>query len=154
MRVKLQLVMCNDEGQEETVTDVITLNKNNQRIEQLGLTLAEAKELANNKFPISCAFWNGAVVPFGQVVVKDDWHILFEIGGVFTPSVVHRVQHPHCHPQPGHGVRTLDALPRNVHRVEDHPLAGTGDVREHLVFNRIVLGTVRRIVSHPNLGEC
>ena len=30
MRVKLQLVMCNDEGDEETVTDVITLNKNNQ----------------------------------------------------------------------------------------------------------------------------
>src|SRR5262249_29378013 len=45
MRVKLQLVICNDEGHEETVTDVITLNKNNQCIEQLGLTLAEAKQL-------------------------------------------------------------------------------------------------------------
>ena len=29
MRVKLQLVMCNDKGDEETVTDVIILNKNN-----------------------------------------------------------------------------------------------------------------------------
>jgi len=45
MRVKLKLVMCSDEGHEETVTDVITLNKNNQRIEHLGLTLAEAKQL-------------------------------------------------------------------------------------------------------------
>jgi hypothetical protein len=36
MRVKLQLVICSDEGQEETVTDVITLDKNHQRIEQLG----------------------------------------------------------------------------------------------------------------------
>src|SRR5512144_974208 len=45
MRVKLQLVMCSDEGHEETVTDVITLNKNSQRIEHLGLTLAEAKQL-------------------------------------------------------------------------------------------------------------
>jgi hypothetical protein len=45
MRVKLQLVMCNDEGEEETVTDVITLNKNNQRIAHLGLTLSEAKQL-------------------------------------------------------------------------------------------------------------
>jgi hypothetical protein len=45
MRVKLQLVMCSDEGQEETVTNVITLNKNHRRIEQLGLTLAEAKQL-------------------------------------------------------------------------------------------------------------
>jgi len=45
MRVKLPLVLCSDEGQEETVTDVIILNKNNQRIEHLGLTLAEAKQL-------------------------------------------------------------------------------------------------------------
>jgi len=45
MRVKLQLVMCSDEGQEETVTDVMTLNENSQRIEHLGLTMAEAKQL-------------------------------------------------------------------------------------------------------------
>ena len=45
MRVKLQLVICPDEGHEETVIDVITLNKNNQRIEHLGLTLAESKQL-------------------------------------------------------------------------------------------------------------
>src|SRR2546427_10034110 len=45
MRVKLQLVMCSDEGQEETITDVITLDKNHRRIEHLGLTLAEAKQL-------------------------------------------------------------------------------------------------------------
>src|SRR5262245_9037925 len=45
MRVKLQLVICNDKGDEETVTDVITLNNNHQRIEHLGLTLAESKHL-------------------------------------------------------------------------------------------------------------
>jgi len=45
MHVKLQLVICNDEGDEETVTDVITLNKKHQRIEHLGLTLAESKQL-------------------------------------------------------------------------------------------------------------
>src|SRR6266436_2509909 len=45
MRVKLQLVLCHDEGDEETVTDVITLNKNTQRIEHLGLSLSEAKQL-------------------------------------------------------------------------------------------------------------
>src|SRR5712664_3111265 len=45
MRVKLQLVMCSDEDHEETVTEVMTLNKNSQRIEHLGLTLAEAKQL-------------------------------------------------------------------------------------------------------------
>src|SRR6266446_9020172 len=45
MRVKLQLVICHDDGQEETVTDVIALNKNNKRIEHLGLSLAESKQL-------------------------------------------------------------------------------------------------------------
>ena len=45
MRVKLQLVMCNDQGEEETVTDIITLNKHHQRIEHLGLTLTESKQL-------------------------------------------------------------------------------------------------------------
>src|SRR2546428_4082412 len=47
MRVKLQLVMCNDQGDEETVTDVITLNKNHQRIEHLGLTLMAVWFLVN-----------------------------------------------------------------------------------------------------------
>ena len=45
MRVKLQLTICHDDGHEETVTDVITLNKNNKRIEHLGLSLAESKQL-------------------------------------------------------------------------------------------------------------
>jgi hypothetical protein len=37
--------LCSDEGQEETVTEVMTLNKNSQRIEHLGLTMAEATQL-------------------------------------------------------------------------------------------------------------
>ena len=45
MRVKLQLVMCSDDGREETVTDLVTLQKDSQRIEHLGLTLKEAKQL-------------------------------------------------------------------------------------------------------------
>ena len=45
MHVKLQLVMCTDDGREETVTDIVTLQKDSQRIEHLGLTLAEAKQL-------------------------------------------------------------------------------------------------------------
>ena len=45
MRVKLQLVMCSDDGQEEIITDLVTLKKDTQRIEHLGLTLTEAKQL-------------------------------------------------------------------------------------------------------------
>ena len=47
MHVKLQLVMCSDDGQEETITDLVTVQKDAQRIEHLGLTLAEAKQLLN-----------------------------------------------------------------------------------------------------------
>ena len=45
MRVKLQLVMCDDDGQAITVTDVVTLKKDTTRLEHLGLTLTEAKQL-------------------------------------------------------------------------------------------------------------
>jgi hypothetical protein len=45
MKVKVQLVVCDDDGHEETHTDVVILEKACQRIEHLGLTLAEAKQL-------------------------------------------------------------------------------------------------------------
>ena len=85
------------------------------------------------------------------MIVKDDFHVVFETGGIFTSGFVHLVQEPYRDAQAGRGLRPCDALPRNVYRMKDHPLAGAGNVREHLVFNRIVLGTVRRIVRHPNL---
>src|SRR5713101_4287611 len=47
MHVKLQLVLCSDDGHEETITDIVTLRKDSQRIEHLGLTLKEAKQLLN-----------------------------------------------------------------------------------------------------------
>jgi hypothetical protein len=51
MRVKLQLVMCSDDGHEATITDIVTLQKDSQRIEHLGLTLREAKQLLNTIQP-------------------------------------------------------------------------------------------------------
>src|SRR5712691_1905958 len=47
MRVKLQLVICSDDGQEETITGLVTLQKDSQHIEHLGLILREAKQLLN-----------------------------------------------------------------------------------------------------------
>ncbi len=37
--------MCSDDGRQQTVTDIVSLKKDNRRIEQLGLTLAESKEI-------------------------------------------------------------------------------------------------------------
>jgi len=45
MRVKLQLVLCSDDGREETVTDIVAWNKDYHRTEHLGLALAESKQL-------------------------------------------------------------------------------------------------------------
>jgi len=45
MRVTLQLVMESDAGHEETSTDVITLDKNHQRIEHRGVPLAASPHL-------------------------------------------------------------------------------------------------------------
>jgi hypothetical protein len=45
MKGKMPLVMCDDEGHEETITDAVVLEKVCQPSEQGGLTLAEAKTL-------------------------------------------------------------------------------------------------------------
>jgi hypothetical protein len=45
--------------------------------------------MVKNKLPFSRAFGNGAVVPLGQVIIKDDLHVLFEISSVFAPRFIH-----------------------------------------------------------------
>ena len=45
MKFRVQLVVCTEEGQAETQYEVAVLDKDSQQIEQLGLTLAEAKQL-------------------------------------------------------------------------------------------------------------
>jgi hypothetical protein len=45
MRVKVQLVICADDEGTDTIHDVAVLEKDCHRLEQLGLTLAEAKQL-------------------------------------------------------------------------------------------------------------
>ena len=45
MKMTVQLVVCEDDGREETITDVVILEKTCQQIEQVGFTLAETKTL-------------------------------------------------------------------------------------------------------------
>ena len=45
MKLKVQLVVCADDGHEEQVQEVATFEKDGQRLEHLGLTLTEAKQL-------------------------------------------------------------------------------------------------------------
>jgi hypothetical protein len=43
MKIKVQLVLCAEDGREEQVQEIAVLEKPHQRIEHLGFTLAEAK---------------------------------------------------------------------------------------------------------------
>jgi hypothetical protein len=45
MKMIVQFVVCEDDGREETITDVVILERTCQQLEQVGLTLAEAKTL-------------------------------------------------------------------------------------------------------------
>jgi hypothetical protein len=45
MKMTVQLLVCGDDGREETITDVVILEKTCQQLERVGLTLAEAKTL-------------------------------------------------------------------------------------------------------------
>ena len=45
MKFKIQLVMVSEDDQPETVKELAVLNKDSQRIEHLGLTLAESKAI-------------------------------------------------------------------------------------------------------------
>jgi hypothetical protein len=45
MKIRVQLVVCDDDGHDATSTDVAVLEKACQRIEHLGLTLPEAKQI-------------------------------------------------------------------------------------------------------------
>jgi uncharacterized coiled-coil protein SlyX len=45
MKIKVQLIVCAENGREEQVQEVAMVEKPHQRIEHLGFTLAEAKQL-------------------------------------------------------------------------------------------------------------
>jgi hypothetical protein len=45
MKMTVQLVVGEDDGHEETITDVVILEKTCQQLDQVGFTLAEAKTL-------------------------------------------------------------------------------------------------------------
>jgi len=34
--------------------------------------------VVNNKFPISCPFGNGSIVPLGEIIVKNDFQVVLE----------------------------------------------------------------------------
>ena len=70
--------------------------------------------MVKNKFPFSCAFGNGTVIPLGQKIIKNDFHVVFEIGRVFAPCGIHFVQNPYCYAQARRRFRPFDKVLGNV----------------------------------------
>ena len=81
------------------------------------------------------------------MVIEEDFHVLLEVVGVFAADGVDLVQQANGHSQSGAGLRAFDELLGDLHGVEDDALAGAGDVGEDLMFDRIVLRAVGRIVG-------
>ncbi len=109
-----------------------------------------SRDLVRYNFPISAGFGEGAVIPFWQVGVEEDFHGLFEVLGTSTAGCVTLFQNVHRDTQARASLRSFDELPRNFHRVKNHPLAGPREMRKHAMLDRIVLRAVRRIVRHAN----
>ena len=118
MRVKLQLVICDDQGQQEAVTDVITLTKDHQRIEQLGLTLADAKHLLSTlqrhllhkqvgAFLGSCSTCPDCGTPLKtKAYTSRSFRTLFGTFKLESP----RLEHCACMPRQTSSFRPLSAL--------------------------------------------
>src|SRR3990172_5157440 len=107
--------------------------------------------MARNYFPSSSGFGDGSVVPLGQVVIEEDGHGFLEVVGVLATRGVDLFQQADGHAQASDGVRPGDELLSDVEGVEDDSLAGSGNVGEHAMFDRVVLRAIRRIVRYAQL---
>ena len=83
----------------------------------------------------------------GQELVKNDAHIFFEIISYLATSVIDFVNDMNESLQASLGVGFFHQLFNQFNRGEDHALAGASKVREKAMFNRVVFGTVGRIMG-------
>ena len=118
MRFKVQLVVCAEDGQEDTVHEISVLDKACQRIEHLGLTLAEAKQLLATlqhhlveqqastfvEAHAQCAHCGTALGIKGH-----DTRTLRTLFGTITHTSP-RLYHCHCQPRQTTTFRPLNAL--------------------------------------------
>jgi hypothetical protein len=54
MKIKVQLVVCAEDGREEQVQDVAMVEKSHQQIEHLGLTLGYVRDTCKNRSQEHC----------------------------------------------------------------------------------------------------
>ena len=90
---------------------------------------------------------NGSIIPLRQEVVKDNPHVLQEVGSYLAAGLIDFINDMNkCH-QPGLGVSFFHQFFDQFDGSEDHPLAGTGNMGEQAMFNGVPLGAIRRIMG-------
>src|SRR6266404_3991694 len=106
------------------------------------------KEPRRNNFPISgCR----TVIPFGKKVVEKDTHGLLEAFGDFLSGSIDLVQNVDHDAESRGGFCRRHVVADLLDRLQNHSLASASDMGKQAMFDRIVLGGVRRIVSDADL---
>ncbi len=73
---------------------------------------------------------NCSIVPLRQEIVKDNAHVLFEIGNYLASNEIDFVDDMHKSPQTGLGVSLFHQFFYQCDAGENDALTGTGDMRE------------------------
>ena len=94
--------------------------------------------------------WNGAIVPSRQKIIQNNPHSLFEIIGDFSSGLIDGLNNLDEHFQSFAGRGLFDELLDQIDTCEKDALTGSGNMRKEAMLNRIVFGTVGRIMGNPN----
>ena len=80
----------------------------------------------------------------------DDGHVLLKFLHGFSTGLIHLVKNMDKRLQTPLGVRFLHQVLDHLNTGKQHPLARAGEMRKQAMFDRIVFGTVRRIMRETN----
>jgi hypothetical protein len=86
-----------------------------------------------------------------EILVKDNAHLLFEMGGSLAPRRIHLVENTDVHDQAGFRGCGCHEVSDELDTSKNHTLTRSGQVGEQPVLNGIILGGVGRIVRDPDL---
>ncbi len=87
--------------------------------------MVTAKEQSRNRFSISDGIGNRRVIPFWQVFVEFDGHVLLEVFGVFATDFIDFVHDPHDHIQARRCFRFFDVVFFCFNRFQRDAFAGS-----------------------------
>jgi len=94
--------------------------------------------------------WNSDIVPLRKKIIKLNAHVLLEIISDFALGFKHIIKNGGKHFQTGFRFCLCHAYSYDFNTIEDDALASASHMGEEAMFNRIVLGGIRRIVCDAN----